>query len=108
LTTGKYGTQPGRQLDAISASASKDASGKIHITLVNIDPSKTQALETELRGVSAKKITGKVLTSAKLQDFNSFDKPETVGVKDFKDFKLQNGKISVNLPSKSVVLLEIE
>ncbi|MDR1762656.1 MAG: alpha-N-arabinofuranosidase [Dysgonamonadaceae bacterium] len=102
------GRQQGGQIDVISASASKDASGKIHITLVNVDPSKAQTLETELRGATVKKITGKALTSAKLQDFNSFDNPETVGVKEFKDFKLQNGKISVNLPSKSVVLLEIE
>jgi alpha-N-arabinofuranosidase len=68
----------GKKLDAVSVSASKDASGKIHITLINIDPNRAQTIETELRGVAAKKISGKILTSAKINDYNSFDKPNTV------------------------------
>jgi alpha-N-arabinofuranosidase len=97
-----------RKIDAISVSASKDASGKIHITLVNIDPNKSQSIETELRGVTAKKVSGKVLTSAKVNDYNSFDKPEVVSVKDFDDAKLSKGSLSVVLPARSVVMLEIE
>ncbi|MDR2680761.1 MAG: alpha-N-arabinofuranosidase [Tannerella sp.] len=107
FTSDKYGLN-GKTVDAISVSASKDAAGKIHITLVNIDPNKAQNIETELRGVAAKKVSGKVLTSAKINDYNSFDKPNTVSVKDFKDAKLSDGKLNVTLPAKSVVLLEIE
>ncbi|MDR2473730.1 MAG: alpha-N-arabinofuranosidase [Tannerella sp.] len=103
LTCDKY-----RRLDAVSASASKDASGKIHITLVNIDPNNAQTIDTQLYGFTAKKVSGKILTSAKLTDYNSFDKPSTVGIKDFTGAKLANGKLTVNMPSKSVVLLEIE
>jgi len=98
----------GKRIDAINVSASKDASGKIHITLVNIDPNKAQAIDTELRGFSAKKVSGKILTSAKINDYNTFDKPNTVSVKDFSDAKLSNGKLNINLPAKSVVMLEIE
>jgi alpha-N-arabinofuranosidase len=107
LTSGKYELN-GRKIDAISVSASKDAAGKIHITLVNIDPNNAQTIETELRGVAAKKVSGKVLTSAKINDCNSFDKPNTVTVKDFNNVKLSGGKLNVSLPAKSVVLLEIE
>ena len=98
----------GKKMNAINVSASKDASGKIHITLVNIDPNKTQTVDTELRGFTAKKVSGKILTSAKINDYNTFDKPNTVSVKDFGDAKLSGGKLTVNLPSKSVVMLEIE
>ncbi|GHU66311.1 hypothetical protein FACS1894123_12250 [Bacteroidia bacterium] len=98
----------GRKMDAISVSASKDAAGKIHITLVNIDPNKEQTLETELPGVTVKSVTGQVLTSAKLTDHNTFDKPNTVAVKDFKGAKLSKGSLSVTLPAKSVVMLELE
>jgi alpha-N-arabinofuranosidase len=107
FTSGKYELN-GRKIDAVNVSASKDAAGKIHITLVNIDPNKTQTIETDLRGVTAKKVSGKVLTSAKINDYNSFDKPDVVSVKDFKDAKLSGGKLTVNLPAKSVILLEIE
>ena len=98
----------GKKIDAINVSASKDASGKIHITLVNIDPNKVQTIETELRGFSAKKVSGKILTSAKINDYNTFEKPNTVGLKDFNDAKISGGKLNITLPAKSVVMLEIE
>ena len=107
VTGSKYELN-GRRIDAVDVSASKDAAGKIHITLVNIDPNKPQSVDTELRGVTAKKVSGKILTAAKINDYNSFEKPNTVGVKDFKDAKLSGGKLTVNLPAKSVVMLEIE
>jgi alpha-N-arabinofuranosidase len=107
LTTNKYELN-GKTIDALSVSASKDTTGKIHITLVNIDPNKPQNIEAELRGITAKKVSGKILTSAKINDHNSFEKPNTVGVKDFKEVKLSGGKLTVTLPTKSVVMLEID
>jgi alpha-N-arabinofuranosidase len=97
-----------RKIDAISVSASKDASGKIHISLVNIDPNKSQSVEAELRGATVKKVSGKALTSAKINDYNSFDKPDLVSIKDFDGTKLSKGLLSITLPAKSVVMLEIE
>lgn len=98
----------GSKIDAVSVSASKDASGKIHITLVNADPNKEQRIESELRGASAKKVSGKVLTSAKINDHNTFDKPNAVAVKDFKGATLAKGALSIVLPPKSVVMIEVE
>jgi alpha-N-arabinofuranosidase len=107
LSCNKYDLN-GRKLDAVSVSASKDASGKIHITLVNIDPNKEQTVETDLRGVSVKSVSGQALTSAALTDHNTFDKPNVASVKDFKGAKLSKGTLTVTLPAKSVVMLEIE
>jgi alpha-N-arabinofuranosidase len=107
FTCNKYALN-GREIDAVSLSASKDASGKIHLTLVNIDPNKEQRVEGVLRGVVAGKVAGKILTSAKITDHNTFDKPGTVGVKDFNGAKLSKESLSVTLPAKSVVMLEIE
>jgi alpha-N-arabinofuranosidase len=107
ITSNQYELN-GKKIDAVNVSASKDASGKIHITMVNIDPNKAQTIETELRGITAKKVSGKILTSAKINDHNTFDKPNTVSVKDFGDAKLSGGKLNVLLPAKSVVMLEIE
>jgi len=107
LTCNRYENN-GRNIDAVSVSASKDADGKIHITLVNIDPNKAQTVECELRGMNVKNITGKALTSAKISDCNSFDNPNKLTVQDFKNVKLSKESLSVQLPSKSVVMLEIE
>ncbi|MDR2498664.1 MAG: alpha-N-arabinofuranosidase [Tannerellaceae bacterium] len=97
----------GRKIDAVSISASKDASGKVHITLVNLDPNKEQLVDGELRGMAGKNISGKILTSPKLNDYNSFERPNTVGVKDFSGAKLSSGKLTITLPPKSVVMVEI-
>jgi alpha-N-arabinofuranosidase len=103
---GKYEVN-GKKIDAVSVSASRDTSGKIHITLVNINPNKEQIIETELRGVNVKSVSGQILTSAKLNDYNSFETPGTVSVKDFKGVKLSGGKLSISLPAKAVVMLEL-
>jgi alpha-N-arabinofuranosidase len=107
FTSDKYELN-GKTMDAVSVSASKDASGKIHITLVNIDPNRAQTIETELRGATTKKVSGKVLTAVKISDYNTFEQPNTVSIKDFKGAKLSKGSLSITLPAKSVVMLEIE
>lgn len=98
----------GRSIDAVYASASKDASGKIHITYVNADPNRDRVVETELRGTTVKKVSGKYLSAAKIDDYNSFENPDVVAVKEFKGAKMSKGNLSVVLPAKSVVLIEIE
>jgi alpha-N-arabinofuranosidase len=107
LSCSKY-EMNGKKMDAVSASASKDASGKVHITLVNIDPNKEQTIEAELQGITAKKVSGQILTSAAISDYNSFEQPNNVAIKNFKDAELSGGKLNISLPAKSVVMLEIE
>ena len=97
-----------RRIDAVSVSASRNASGKVHITLVNADPNNAQTVECNLGGFAAKTVSGKVLTAARIQDYNSFENPNTVAVKDFKGAKIDRGTLSVQLPSKSVVVLELQ
>ncbi|MDR3146941.1 MAG: alpha-N-arabinofuranosidase [Treponema sp.] len=63
-------------MPAISASASQDDTGTIHLSLTNIDPAKEQELRIEPRGVTispALAISGTILTSDRLQDHNTFD-----------------------------------
>jgi alpha-N-arabinofuranosidase len=98
----------GKKIDAVSVSASRDAAGKIHITLVNIDPNREQTVDCDLRGVTLKTVSGQCLTSARIDDCNTFEKPNTVSVKEFKGAKLNKGALSVQLLAKSVVMLELE
>ncbi|WP_298652672.1 alpha-N-arabinofuranosidase [uncultured Proteiniphilum sp.] len=107
--TGNKYRHGNEEIDAVSVSASKDATGKIHITLVNADLSNEQHIGTQLRGISARKVTGKVLTSDKINDYNSFEQPSNIIVKDFKGATLSGGNaLSVVLPAKAVVMIEIE
>ena len=57
--------------------------------------------------MDVKKVTGSIISSEDITDHNTFDDPDKVIIKDFKDIKVSKGKMDVVLPSKSVVLLRI-
>jgi alpha-N-arabinofuranosidase len=95
-------------INAINASASKDSTGAIHITLVNLDPKKKITVESSLENVSHKSINGEILTSQKFNDVNTFDQPNKVRTAPFSGFKNKGNTFSVNLPPMSVVLLTLQ
>ncbi|HEY3372826.1 MAG TPA: alpha-N-arabinofuranosidase [Prolixibacteraceae bacterium] len=98
------------EIPAISSSASVDKNGKIHVTLSNLNPTKEIKLEINLSGKGFTKVnSGSILTAAAFNAVNSFDKPETVAPVAFKNAKkISDNKLEVSIPSKSVVVLELE
>src|SRR4030095_1474672 len=59
-----------RKLQSVSASASKDKNGAVHISLTNIDARNVQDITIDLNGLAVKSVTGRILQSEKLQDHN--------------------------------------
>jgi alpha-N-arabinofuranosidase len=98
----------GDKLPAVSASASRDAAGLTHVSLVNIDAKNAQEVSVDLPGSKLKTVTGRVLTSQKLQDYNSFEKPDVIKPAAFKGATLRGDKLTVKLPPFSVVVLELK
>ncbi len=96
------------KLPAVSASASKDANGVTHISLVNIDAKQGQEVTIEIRGTKYSSVTGRVLTSEKLQDFNSFETPDKIKPTAFKDASLSGNTLKVKLPAHAVVVLALK
>lgn len=98
------------QIPALSSSASVDKSGKIHVTISNLNPTKEIKLTLNLTGKGFNKVnSGTVLTATAFNSFNSFDKPQTVSPVAFKNTKkISANKLEVSIPSKSVVVLELE
>jgi len=93
---------------AVSASASEDDNGRIHISMTNIDPKNEQMVCIDLRGISPKPSGGWIVTSENLVDHNTFEEAERVKLVEFSGAVVKTGgKITVNLPSKSVVTLEL-
>lgn len=95
-------------LDAISVSASKDKNGLVHISLVNIDANNEQEVNIDLKGISAKSVTGRILRSDKLQDHNSFDDPQKVKPTVFNNATIKGSNLTVKIPAFSVVVLELK
>jgi alpha-N-arabinofuranosidase len=96
------------KIPAVSASASRDKAGKVHLSLVNTDPTRTIKVDTKLAGKSFKGVKGEVLTSGTMQAHNTFDKPETLKPAPFAGAKLAGDTLSIQLPAMSVVMLELE
>ena len=99
-----------RDIKKISASASVDSENRIHISITNADPVKETQVQIELRGCtlsSSADVKGKIITSGKIQDHNTFEKPDTVILSDFSGAKISGSFLNVELPPRSVVTLEL-
>jgi alpha-N-arabinofuranosidase len=96
-------------IPAVSASASIDGADRIHISLTNADPVKEQALSIEMRGwnISAARIRGRIITSEKMQDHNSFENPCAVTPEDYSGASVSRSTLTAELPPKSLVTLEL-
>ena len=71
-------TEGNDSLPAISISASRDKEGLTHISLVNIDPGKTNLVRIQIQGTTLKLGNSRILQSARIQDHNSFDDPDKI------------------------------
>jgi alpha-N-arabinofuranosidase len=94
-------------IPAISASASRDRDGRIHISLANLNPSKAQDLRCELKGATGVRVTGEIITAATMNACNDFGKPEAVKIRSFTGAQLRSGTLTVSIPAKSIVTLEV-
>lgn len=99
--------QNGRKIAALNVSASRSEDGTVNISIVNVHPDKAMALECELRGADLKNISGQILTSAKLNDHNTFDQPDKIKPVSFDKARIRNNRLTVEIPAKSVVVLRM-
>jgi len=89
----------------VNASAARDAKGRVHLALVNLDPRAAVSLQVKLPGAAPKKLGGKVLTASATDAINTFEKPDNVKPVDFRGARVSDGAIRVDLPAKSIVVL---
>jgi alpha-N-arabinofuranosidase len=95
-------------IPSLHASASKDASGRYHLSIVNLDANRGAQVSVSLAGMTASKVSGRVLTAAAMNAINAFDRPPAVAPAPFTAFQVQGSRVTLDLPSKSVVVLELQ
>jgi alpha-L-arabinofuranosidase len=98
----------GAGIAAVNASASRDSSGAIHISLVNLDPSQAMTVRARLEGMSFRTVQGQVLSAGKFNDYNSFDDPGRVRPVEFNGARKEGDGLMIQLPPMSVVVLELQ
>jgi alpha-N-arabinofuranosidase len=97
-----------RQVPTISATASRDANGLVHISMANIDLNEDAEISINLGSLKASTVTGTILSSANISDYNSFENPNHVVPTTFTGAKLSKGTLKVKMPAKSIVTLELK
>ena len=97
-----------RSVPEVSATASRDAEGRIHVSLVNTDLTKAQRVTISFDELQARKVKGSLLTAKQITDHNDFGAAEQVRVQAFEGCKITKSGIEVELPAKSIVTLAIE
>lgn len=98
----------GDKLKAVSVSASKDKNGLTHISLVNIDAHNAQDVTIQVNGAGYSSVTGRILKSDRLQNYNSFENPDKIRPAAFSGALINGNNLSVTLPPFSVVVLELK
>jgi len=96
------------KLKAVSASASKDKNGAVHISLVNIDAHNAQDINMDITGLPSRSVTGRILHSEKIQDHNSFENPEKIKPAVFNGVAVSGSTLTLKMPPFSVIVLELK
>ena len=97
-----------RIVPLVSATASRNQEGVIHISLSNVSLDETEDITINLGDVKVGTVTGRILTADKIDAYNTFDQPDIVSPKNFKDAKITKDGLLVKMPAKSIVVLEVK
>ena len=97
-----------RPCPMLSASAAKTQDGSIVFALTNVSLDKDQTIKVNIDGFNAKTVSGRILTSKNAADYNDFQNPNKVAPAEYKDAKLKKGVLTVKIPAKSIIVLNIK
>lgn len=104
LTTPSYSFGES-SVPAIQSSAARTVDGRIVISLVNLDPHRPAHVAATVAGMQA--VSGTILTAAAMDAHNTFDQPNAVKPASFNGATLNGDALSIEMPSKSLVVLEL-
>ncbi len=106
LEEGSY-QMDGVELPMLNASASRDAAGKVHVTVCNLHHEDEGELLIEVPGADVTRIAGEVLTGGAIDSHNTFAAPDQVCPQKLEEISKARDGIRVKLPPRSVAALEL-
>jgi alpha-N-arabinofuranosidase len=98
----------GTSIPAINASAARAGDGKIYIGVANMDPQDSVNLDIDLGGLKAQSVSGEVLTANRMDAHNIPGQPATIAPAPYTGGRLGNGKLILDIPAKSVVVVRLD
>lgn len=107
LETEQVGLEDEYMVPNLTESVSVDADGVLHITMTNVDLEKAYPVKAVLLGKEAGEIKAEIVTGH-MQDKNTFEEPETVGVQGFDGVQAAKEGISFTIPACSVLHIAVK
>lgn len=99
----------GQKIPRISASVSKDAEGKIHITFANADPGNDADIVCYFGDVRRLlRAEGTVLRADRMNSCNTFEEPERVCPQRYEGIMIDAERLRIRIPAGSVLLVTVE
>lgn len=96
----------GESLPALSLSASKDTTGVVHLSLVNIDHAKPYSIQLNMDQLKVNQVKASILASDNLEDYNSFEQTDNVVPRPFEKMEFVDGVVTLAIPPFAVIVLE--
>jgi len=96
-------------LPQVSVSASRDADGRIHVSICNLDHREGASVRIELRGWTegAVNVSGTTLTSDRIDGHNTFERTDDVAPAAFSSYSVEGHTLQANVAPMSVTVLEL-
>ncbi|RAV01745.1 alpha-N-arabinofuranosidase [Paenibacillus sp. YN15] len=93
----------------LSVSCSRNAEGRLHLSLCNLHHAEAAPVQVKLSGltVAAPKLSGRILAHDSLQAHNTFADPENVKPAAFTAMEWKDGVLSATLPPASVAVIAV-
>lgn len=101
VTAPAYGDLP-----SLSVSASRDTTGVVHVSIVNLDPTKPARID--LSGLEGKVTQSRMLTAETTDAHPAFDKADPFVPVALKTIKAKGKALWLEVPSKSVTVLTVQ
>ena len=97
----------GFSVPAVSASASVDAAGHLHLSLSNANPRTDIPVQVAVRGMRLAKAQGRILQGDRMAAHNTFEQPNAVAPRVLPEVTIGVDALELTLPKMSVAVIEV-
>lgn len=108
LTENAYaGSEKENQVPQITQTVSKSSDGTVNLTISNVSVNQAETVEATFADISSLEILEAKVLSGKMNACNTFEENQVVAEEEYSAYAVVENKISMQLPSCSIVLLRV-
>ncbi len=96
----------GDTMPKLSVTTARGKDGKLYVAVANLDPRNSETLVIG-SSIALQRATGQLLTHEKMDAHNTFERPQTVAPTRFETVGA-NGKVTLQVPAKAVLVVALE